>query len=138
MKAIVTMSLLMLALAACGNAGGSATSTIPIGSPAASAMSKATSGASKGTPIVVKDFALDPTNLTVKGTVTLAVTNEGPTIHNISIRDASGTVVGATKDLKPGESEALSVEIPAGSYTMFCSLPGHESLGIKGALTVTK
>ncbi len=139
MKALVTMSLLLLALTACSKAGGSAiTSSIPVGSPPASAMSASPSSASQRTPIVVKDFTLDPRNLSVKSTVTLAVTNQGPTIHNISIRDASGTVVGATKDLKTGESETLSVEIPAGSYTMFCSLPGHESLGIKGALTVTK
>ena len=47
-------------------------------------------------------------------------------------------VVGATKDLTSGQSETLSVDIPAGTYVMFCSLPGHESLGIKGSLTVTK
>lgn len=73
-----------------------------------------------------------------QGAVSLAVTNDGPTVHNISIRDESGTVVGATKDLKTGESETLTADIPAGSYTLFCSLPGHESLGIKGTLTVTK
>jgi uncharacterized cupredoxin-like copper-binding protein len=91
-----------------------------------------------GTAVHVRDFSLDPKDVTVQGTVSLAVTNDGPTIHNVSIRDASGNVVGATKDLKPGQSETLTVGIPAGSYILFCSLPGHESLGIKGTLTVTK
>ena len=72
------------------------------------------------------------------GSVSLAETNEGPTIHNVTIRDASGTVLGATKDLKTGESETLTANIPAGAYTLFCSLPGHESLGVKGTLTVSK
>ena len=139
MKALLTISLMVLSLAACGNAGGSAiTSTVPVGSPTASAMPATPSGASDGTPIVVRDFALDPANITVKGKVILAATNQGPTIHDITIRDSSGAVLGETRDLKPGESETLKLDIPAGSYVIFCSLPGHESLGIKGTLTVTK
>ena len=91
-----------------------------------------------GTPIHVRDFTLDPKDVAVKGTVSLAVTNDGPTVHNIAIRDASDKVVGTTSNLTTGRSEALTVELPAGTYTLFCSLPGHESLGIKGTLTVTK
>jgi uncharacterized cupredoxin-like copper-binding protein len=47
-------------------------------------------------------------------------------------------VVGATKDLKTGAAETLTVKVSPGSYVLFCSLPGHESLGIKGTLTVTE
>ena len=91
------------------------------------------------TTIHVKDFTLDPMVVSIAGsTVALAVTNDGPTVHNVTIRDGSGKVLGATKDLKPGQSETLSVQVPPASYVLFCSLPGHESLGIKGSLTVTK
>jgi uncharacterized cupredoxin-like copper-binding protein len=121
-KTLIAMPLLVLAVAACGG-GGSA-------SPASSAIAT--------TAIHVRDFALDPKDVSVRGSVSLAVTNDGPTIHNVSIRDASGKVVGATKDLTPGQSETLTVDIPAGNYVLFCSLPGHESLGVKGSLTVTK
>ena len=137
LKTVAATGLLLVAVAGCG--GGSATQK-PAASapPAASAGAPASAAATNATPITVKDFTLDPKDVTVKGVVSLAVTNAGPTIHNISIRDASGTVVAATKDLAPGQSEVLSVDIPAGSYVLFCSLPGHESLGIKGTLTVTK
>ena len=75
--------------------------------------------------------------MTVKGTtVTLAVTNDGPTVHNVKVRDEAGTILLETKDLREGESETVSADIPAGSYVMFCSLPGHESLGTKGTLEV--
>ena len=47
-------------------------------------------------------------------------------------------MLGTTADLKEGEAETLTVEIPAGSYILFCTLPGHESLGIKGTLTVSE
>ena len=145
MKTLFATSLLLLAVAACGGSGTSsapATSAAPGGSasPAAQASTapSASSAAAESTNVVVKDFTLDPRETTVKGAVSLAVTNEGPTIHNIAIRDAAGAVVGTTKDLNVGESETLTVEIPAGTYTLFCSLPGHESLGIKGTLTVSE
>jgi len=90
-----------------------------------------------GTAITVKDFTLDPKDVRVAGSVSLAVTNAGPTIHNIAIRDAAGAVVGTTRDLRTGESETIAPTLKAGTYTLFCSLPGHESLGIKGTLTVS-
>ena len=88
--------------------------------------------------MVVKDFTLDPLDVAVAGTVSLAVTNAGPTVHNVAIRDDAGKLLGTTADLKSGASETLTVEIPAGSYILFCTLPGHESLGIKGTLTVSE
>jgi uncharacterized cupredoxin-like copper-binding protein len=136
MKTLIASSLLVLAVAACG---GSGTNSAPIGGSAsagAAVPSAATSPAAETTAIVVKDFTLDPKDLSVDGTVSLAVANDGPTIHNITIRDDAGTVLGATKDLKEGESETLTADLPAGTYVLFCSLPGHESLGIKGSLTV--
>ncbi len=101
------------------------------------APSASSSGAASGTEIIVKDFALEPKDVTVATTtVTLAVTNEGPTLHNIAIRDESGKELSTTRNLDEGESETITSDIAPGSYILFCSLPGHESLGIKGTLTV--
>ena len=141
-KTVAASALLVLAIAGCSPSG-SATQTptggsiAPVGS-ATTGSAPAPSLAAGGTPITVKDFSLDPKDVTVQEAVALAVTNAGPTVHNVAIRDASDKVVGTTKDLKTGESETLTVKLPAGNYTLFCSLPGHESLGIKGTLTVTK
>ena len=88
--------------------------------------------------ITVLDFKLDPGALAVAGsTLSLAVTNAGPTVHNVTVRDAAGDVLFATADLREGESETLVRPIDPGEYVLFCSLAGHESLGIKGTLTVT-
>lgn len=86
----------------------------------------------------VLDFELDPSTIRHAGTtLTLQVVNEGPTIHNVKVRDEAGTVLMGSRDLREGESEIVSGTLPgAGSYTFFCSLPGHESLGIKGTLEV--
>ena len=84
------------------------------------------------------DFMLSKPDITVAGpTVTFAVTNDGPTPHNVAVRDANGRVLLTTRDLSRGESQMVSAEIPPGTYITFCSLPGHESLGVKGTLTVT-
>lgn len=83
------------------------------------------------------DFALDPSELSVdSGKLLIEVTNAGPTPHNLTIRDAAGDSVLATPDLRRGESATLEGELAAGEYTIFCALPGHESLGMRGTLTV--
>jgi uncharacterized cupredoxin-like copper-binding protein len=66
----------------------------------------------------------------------LEVSNEGKTPHNLSIQDPSGKLVAHTADLKPGQSTRLPVQLSPGTYTTLCSLPGHASLGMKGALLV--
>lgn len=141
--------LLALALGACGGSGTSAaptsgTSAAPTSGPASTtpdesiAPSSAPSAAVTGTPVIVKDFTLDPLDVVAAGPVSLAVTNAGPTLHNVAIRDDAGETLATTADLREGEAETLTVDLPAGSYILFCSLPGHESLGIKGTLTVSE
>ncbi len=86
----------------------------------------------------VKDFTLDPAAIVHTGrSVTFDVINDGPTPHNLTVRTASGTVLFATRDLRAGESQVITATLPAtGTYITFCSLPGHESLGIRGTLAI--
>lgn len=70
-------------------------------------------------------------NLNVAEGATLAVSNEGTQTHNLVIEGD-----GQTADLKPGESEDLTVDVPAGSYTVFCSIAGHREAGMEATLTV--
>ena len=132
------IGLLLIAVSGCSGA----VSQTPTGSAAAapsatSAASVSSSGVTNATPITERDFKIDTPDITVTGeSVSLAVTNAGPTVHDLTIRDAAGSVLAETKDLKPGTSETVTVKLPAGTYTIFCALPGHESLGLKGTLTV--
>ena len=89
--------------------------------------------------VSVADFMIDPSALEVTGsTVTIDVTNDGPTPHNFTVRDEAGEVVMATADLSVDGTETITAELEPGEYTTFCSLPGHESLGMVGTLTVTE
>lgn len=133
-RRILLIGLLATALAAC-----SSTSSPPAASSAAaSAASSAGASVDPGAiELSVMDFMLDQPALEVTGpTVTLVVTNDGPTPHNVAVRTQAGEVLMTTVDLSRGESETITAELPPGDYVTFCSLPGHESLGIVGTLTV--
>ena len=137
-------ALLALAVAACGSGSATPVPSTPasasaaVGSAPAGSAPAGSAAATDATPITVRDFRFDTPDVTVTGVVSLAVTNAGPTVHDLSIRDDAAKLRGETADLTAGASETLTVDLPAGTYTMFCALPGHESLGIKGTLTVTR
>ena len=137
LKTLAAGTVLVLAVAACGSSAATSSPTGASTTRPASAPPASTAPAN-ATPITVRDFKFDTPDVTVTGTVMLAVTNAGPTIHDLTIRDGAGKILGETADLKPSTSETLTVDLPAGAYTIFCAVPGHESLGIKGTLTVTK
>ncbi len=66
------------------------------------------------------------------GAVTLKMPNPSAIPHNIALRapDKKGEVV-----TQGGVSE-VSADLPAGTYTYYCSVPGHLEAGMKGTLTV--
>lgn len=107
---------------------------------ACAAPDESTSAAPAGTEalaVTVSDFMIEPAALLVTGTtVAIDVVNDGPTPHNLTVRDAEDEVVTATADLSTGETETITADLEPGEYTVFCSLGGHESLGMSGTLTV--
>lgn len=130
----------LLASAACGT--DNSASVVPARSAPAEAASSAPAPAAAAPAagaltVKISDFKIDPGVVTVKTGSAITVKNDGPTPHNLAIKDSTGKTVATTANLKPGESASLSINLPAGTYTQFCSLPGHESLGMKGTLTVS-
>jgi plastocyanin len=139
MKTLLSSALLALALTACAGAGATDTPADPTSAPTVATSATPSvepSAAIDGQAVAVKDFTIEPLELTSGPDVALAVTNEGPTPHNLTIRDDAGELLGATPDLSEGDAATLTVELAPGSYVMFCSLGGHESLGMRGTLTV--
>jgi plastocyanin len=68
------------------------------------------------------------------GKVTIVLTNDSSVEHDVAIE---GNGVDVQSDLvdNGGTSEA-SATLTAGTYTFFCTVPGHEQAGMKGTLTV--
>ena len=75
--------------------------------------------------------------LTAKaGTVTIDFTNSSPLAHNFTVQQGtSGPVVGATPTFMGG-TKTLTLKLKAGTYTFYCSVPGHRAAGMQGTLTV--
>jgi plastocyanin len=82
------------------------------------------------------DLAFDTTELTSKpGKVTIDFDNPSAIPHNVEVEDEGGEVLGGTETISSSE-ESATVELEAGTYTFFCSVPGHREAGMEGTLTV--
>jgi plastocyanin len=82
------------------------------------------------------ELSYSTTQLAVKaGKVTINFTNQSPVGHNVTVANASGKVLGATPTFTGG-AKSLTLNLPPGTYTFYCSVPGHEMAGMKGTLTV--
>jgi uncharacterized cupredoxin-like copper-binding protein len=81
------------------------------------------------------EYKITPADPSVKaGSVTFDITNDGATVHNIEI-EGNG-VEEESDDLQPGDNGQLTVDLEPGTYEMYCSIDGHEDLGMKGEITV--
>jgi plastocyanin len=69
------------------------------------------------------------------GTVTIAFTNAAPLEHNVTIAEGS-KVLGATPTFASG-SRTLRLTLKPGTYTFYCTVPGHRQAGMEGTLNVT-
>jgi plastocyanin len=83
------------------------------------------------------DLKYDKTSLDASaGNVEIKFTNDSSTPHNVTVQDSSGKQEGATDDVTGGKATLKLSGLKAGTYTYFCSIPGHEQAGMKGTLTV--
>jgi plastocyanin len=82
------------------------------------------------------DLAFEQTDVSAKaGPVTIDFNNQQALQHDVQVEDASGTELGGT-DLVSSGTASATVELQPGSYTFFCSVPGHREGGMEGTLTV--
>jgi len=72
---------------------------------------------------------------TKAGDVTVNFTNSSPVPHDVHIESQSGEDLGGTEVTSEG-SDSAEVELKPGTYTFFCSVPGHRQAGMEGTLTV--
>ena len=135
--ALVVISVPFL-LAACGDDDDTATEAATPSTTAAETSAEESTTASGGgetVDISETEYKLDPADATVKaGTVTFNVANDGQTVHNLEV-EGDG-VEEETETLQPGDTGRLTVDLEPGTYEMYCSIDGHEDLGMKGELTV--
>ncbi|HEU4944954.1 MAG TPA: plastocyanin/azurin family copper-binding protein [Solirubrobacterales bacterium] len=145
--AFLALALASLALVACGGSDDDNTTTATNGATENSAEAKGgveEGGGGGGGASSTLKFEADPngelayttTSATAKpGKVTIDFNNPQSLTHDVAIEDSSGGEVGAT-ELIADSSDSTTVELEPGSYTFYCSVPGHREAGMEGTLTV--
>jgi plastocyanin len=144
--ALLALALAAVALVACGGDSDNSPSTTATSgggettSGGASGGGKEEGGGGGGSTL---KFEADPegalayttTKATAKaGTVTVDFNNPQGLPHDVAI-ESSGEEVGATEQITEG-SASTTVDLKPGTYTFFCTVPGHREAGMEGTLTV--
>jgi plastocyanin len=148
--ALITAAV-VLGLAACGSsssssssATSSATSSAASSAPSSSATTTASAPAAGGASTSLS-IAASPSGmlmfttktLTAKaGKITITFTNTSPLGHNFTLQQGTNGPVIASTPTFQGGAKTLTVDLKAGTYTYYCSVPGHRAAGMQGTLTV--
>lgn len=69
------------------------------------------------------------------GKVTIDFTNDSPVPHDVTIESEGGETLAQTETLAEGSASATA-NLKPGTYTFYCSVPGHREAGMEGTLTV--
>jgi plastocyanin len=78
----------------------------------------------------------DKTSLSSKaGKVTIDMKNPAPIPHDVSIEGQGVDQHG--KQVTGGGTSTVTADLKPGTYTFYCSVPGHRQAGMEGTLSVT-
>jgi plastocyanin len=81
-------------------------------------------------------LAYDTKQLSAKaGKVTIEMTNMSPVEHDVAV--AQGTSVVGQTPVFTGGSKSVTLTLKPGTYTFYCTVPGHRQAGMEGTLTVS-
>ena len=81
-------------------------------------------------------LAYDTKQLSAKaGKVTIEMTNMSPVEHDVAV--AQGTTVAGQTPVFTGGTKSVTLTLKPGTYTFYCTVPGHRQAGMEGTLTVS-
>jgi plastocyanin len=63
--------------------------------------------------------------------------NDDAQSHSLLFKDADGDQVGPRLLLGPGQASGETVSLAAGTYEVYCDIPGHAAAGMVSELTVS-
>jgi nitrite reductase (NO-forming) len=112
----------------------------PDGSPSPEASPEGSPSPTAGeVTIEMGDIFFDPSRVTIEADtdVTIALPNNGAAPHNFNIDDNNNESDPDihSGDVSPGDSTTVTVNLAAGDWYFYCSIPGHEAAGMHGTIT---
>jgi plastocyanin len=119
---LILAAVVALLVAGCGAGGDGTSSTEPAAS------------ASGGLTVTATEFAFEPADLSLPAGQDTEVTlrNDGVVEHDITVDELDLEIYADA-----GDSVTQTVNVPAGSYPYYCSIPGHRQSGMEGTLTAS-
>lgn len=90
---------------------------------------------SGGVTVEATEFAFDPEDFSLPADedVELTLANKGVVEHDIVVEELDDRELVYAD---AGETVTETVSVPAGTYSYYCSIPGHRDAGMEGTLTV--
>jgi uncharacterized cupredoxin-like copper-binding protein len=146
---LFTIGITVVTIAACGSSNNKSAS-LPVPTTSTPSTSTSTAPAPAGSSSTSTEahtvaITADPsgqlkftqsTLASHAGKVTIDVTNKAPLPHNVVLVDSSNRILDQTPTFQ-GESKSFTVMLTPGTYTYYCSVPGHRQAGMQGTLTVS-
>ena len=86
-----------------------------------------------GWSVTATEFSYSPTRIEATTDATLRLRNDGAVYHDLRIEGVDDFSLEAL----PDEDATGSIELEAGSYVLFCSVPGHREAGMVAELQVS-
>ena len=143
--ALFALVLASVALVACGGDDDNGTTTQTSNGAANGAATGGATGGGQATAGETINLEADPDGqlayttdtLSAKaGNITIAFDNPASITHDVAVDDAGGNELGKS-DLIAQDTTTLVLEnVKPGSYTFYCTVPGHKEAGMEGTLTV--
>jgi plastocyanin len=140
---LIVAALAVIGLAACGSSSSSSNdnSTTAASTPASTTPAAGGGGAGGASTVDISTpsgstLAFDQKDVSAKaGSVTVDFDNKQSLQHDVAVADSSGKVLGQTDLVSSGTSNT-TVDLQPGTYTFYCTVPGHKDAGMEGTLTV--
>ena len=87
--------------------------------------------------VKLTEFAIEMLTTVPPGQMSFSVTNAGTMEHNFEV-EGEGIEKTFDTPLQPGETRHLQVDLPAGTYMVYCSVDDHKERGMQLELRVAQ
>lgn len=71
------------------------------------------------------------------GELTFELSNEGDQVHGFAV-EGEGIDETLTTDVQPGATEAVTIELAPGTYTVWCPIGDHRQRGMEAQIEITE
>lgn len=86
--------------------------------------------------VALREYDIAPERIEVtEGEIEFVVNNEGDRVHRLAVRTQSG--VERTGEIDPGDTERMTVDLPAGTYEIYDPRDDYRSRGMRATVVVT-